>query len=228
MARSRTSNLSAPESHRRSPRFRRAFILGPDFVILQAGSSHARRCKTLVSGGFAAFCSQVSFLHVVDTAIYAWVRRYDRCAPVKQVNCVRIAQRSSASSLCEAARRNQRPLGKIPRLTGTHSSEPRLVAPEDPVTFKNIGGWQPEHGPRGVRAAHPGTGRDSDRPYILSLPGGKGANQAYAAARLGANVAMLGRVGADDLGPPTARKSGRCRLRRERRNHHRRSPRASR
>lgn len=35
---------------------------------------------------------------------------------------------------------------------------------------------------------------------FLSLPGGKGANQAYAAARLAANVAMLGRVGADDLG----------------------------
>jgi ribokinase len=35
---------------------------------------------------------------------------------------------------------------------------------------------------------------------FLSLPGGKGANQAYAAARLAANVAMLGHVGSDDLG----------------------------
>jgi len=35
---------------------------------------------------------------------------------------------------------------------------------------------------------------------FLSVPGGKGANQAYAAARLGARVAILGRVGADDLG----------------------------
>jgi ribokinase len=35
---------------------------------------------------------------------------------------------------------------------------------------------------------------------FLSVPGGKGANQAYAAARLGSSVAMLGRVGADDLG----------------------------
>jgi ribokinase len=35
---------------------------------------------------------------------------------------------------------------------------------------------------------------------FLSQPGGKGANQAYAAARLGGDVAMLGRVGGDDYG----------------------------
>jgi ribokinase len=35
---------------------------------------------------------------------------------------------------------------------------------------------------------------------FLNVPGGKGANQAYATARLGGNVAMFGRVGADDYG----------------------------
>jgi ribokinase len=34
----------------------------------------------------------------------------------------------------------------------------------------------------------------------LSEPGGKGANQAHAAAKLGGRVAMLGRVGSDDFG----------------------------
>ena len=53
-----------------------------------------------------------------------------------------------------------------------------------------------------VRAPHfpqPGETISGDDLHII--PGGKGANQAVAAARQGANVAMLGRVGNDSFGP---------------------------
>jgi ribokinase len=47
---------------------------------------------------------------------------------------------------------------------------------------------------------HPGPGETVLGGDHLQLPGGKGANQAVAAARLGRRVAIVGRVGADDPG----------------------------
>ena len=47
---------------------------------------------------------------------------------------------------------------------------------------------------------HPATGETVLGGHHDRIPGGKGANQAVAAARLGARVAMVGRVGSDDAG----------------------------
>jgi ribokinase len=49
-------------------------------------------------------------------------------------------------------------------------------------------------------ARHPAPGETVIGGDRRELPGGKGANQAVAAARLGATVALVGRVGADDAG----------------------------
>lgn len=52
-----------------------------------------------------------------------------------------------------------------------------------------------------VRAARfPLPGETISGEDLQVIPGGKGANQAVAAARLGANVSMLGRVGKDNFG----------------------------
>ncbi|WP_217430770.1 ribokinase [Sphingomonas bacterium] len=46
----------------------------------------------------------------------------------------------------------------------------------------------------------PGVGETLTGSQYLKTPGGKGANQAYAAARLGGDVAMVGKVGVDEFG----------------------------
>jgi ribokinase len=52
-----------------------------------------------------------------------------------------------------------------------------------------------------VQAPHfPQPGETISGGDLQVIPGGKGANQAVAAARLGANVSMLGRVGKDNFG----------------------------
>ena len=62
----------------------------------------------------------------------------------------------------------------------------------------------------------PGPGETVVGTRFLSYPGGKGANQAVAAARMGARVRMVGRVGDDYFGrrllePPAGGRRGRFR-----------------
>ena len=62
-----------------------------------------------------------------------------------------------------------------------------------------------------VRAAHiPVTGETITGRFVADIPGGKGANQAAAAAKLGGDVAMLGCVGRDSFGDTLAEAAQRC------------------
>ena len=54
-----------------------------------------------------------------------------------------------------------------------------------------------------VKTEHmPAIGETVHGEDLKTIPGGKGANQAAAAARLGSSVAMVGKVGGDDFGLP--------------------------
>ena len=53
----------------------------------------------------------------------------------------------------------------------------------------------------GVASRMPAPGETVAGQRFYTAPGGKGANQAVAAARLGARVGMVGRVGDDEFGP---------------------------
>jgi ribokinase len=73
-----------------------------------------------------------------------------------------------------------------------------MVAREVDFDVVVIGGANTDYLIRG--AALPGPGATVDGQEFQEAPGGKGANQAVAAARLGARVAFLGKVGADARG----------------------------
>jgi ribokinase len=52
---------------------------------------------------------------------------------------------------------------------------------------------------------HPRVGETVAGKEVLYFPGGKGANQAVAAAKLGAKTALLGRLGTDAFVPSCGR-----------------------
>ena len=77
---------------------------------------------------------------------------------------------------------------------------PRTLATKrDPPTIVVLGGINMDLIGVADRLPRPGETLTGERFY--TAPGGKGANQAVAAARMGAKVRMVGRVGRDSFGP---------------------------
>lgn len=68
----------------------------------------------------------------------------------------------------------------------------------DPIDVLVVGGANTDFVVRGSSLPRPGTTIEGET--FLQCPGGKGANQAVGAARLGARVVFIGRVGDDDRG----------------------------
>src|SRR5262250_2279977 len=92
-----------------------------------------------------------------------------------------------------------RPQGSRRGYAWRRTSMPRRRAtPPPPIRVLVVGGLNMD---LIVRVPHlPAPGETITGDSLLRAPGGKGANQAAAAARLGASVSMLGRVGRDAFG----------------------------
>ena len=74
-----------------------------------------------------------------------------------------------------------------------------MNTPAKPPTIAVLGGINMDL--IGVAPKLPSPGETVIGEHFYTTPGGKGANQAVAAARLGANVRMVGRVGDDTFAP---------------------------
>jgi ribokinase len=72
------------------------------------------------------------------------------------------------------------------------------MMPDSTADIVVLGGANYDYLARGRKLPAPGATEQGD--LIDDAPGGKGANQAIGAARLGARVAFIGRVGRDDRG----------------------------
>ena len=84
------------------------------------------------------------------------------------------------------------------QLAGFALAPSRMVEPIIEWDVVVLGGINDDYVIRGRNLPGPGTSLDGDE--FLAGPGGKGANAAVAAARLGARTALIGCVGADDRG----------------------------
>ena len=74
-----------------------------------------------------------------------------------------------------------------------------MNAPTKPPTIVVLGGINMDL--IAIAPKLPTSGETVVGESFYTAPGGKGANQAVAAAKLGANVRMVGRVGKDSFGP---------------------------
>ena len=86
-----------------------------------------------------------------------------------------------------------------PSPSPTHSRERAFVVPDHGCDIVVVGSLNMDLVVKTERMPRPGETVSGEG--FETIPGGKGANQAAAAARLGGQVEMVGRVGADAFGP---------------------------